>query len=168
MHKAAVEIQDAMYVSLISFAFPVRIFMTYFFAQLTTRSFRILTIGTIMDISLFTCVTIWLIKYEEYGQSDTGNPDESFGKRFMERVIEEIEAGHFRFDFLLACTAAFFWLKVFSLLRLTRTFGPLIKIIMSMLYQIMVFCILWGIQLLLFTCIGVLVFGELDEFEDFY
>jgi hypothetical protein len=53
--------------------------------------------------------------------------------------------GQFRMDILLAVIAGGFWLKVLNLLKLTKTFGPLIKIIFSMVKDISTLLILWSI-----------------------
>ena len=85
----------------------------------------------------------------------------------MWNLIEGIEDSSFRFDILLAFVSGMFWLKVFFLLKLTRTFGPMVKIIISMLADIISFCVIWCVQLFFFTCVGILIFGDLQEYENF-
>lgn len=65
-------------------------------------------------------------------------------------------------NFLLATVAAFFWFKVLMMLQLTKTFGPMLKIIVAMLKDLGTFSILWVLQLFIFACMGSLLFGELD------
>jgi len=74
----------------------------------------------------------------------------------LHHFIQDIESGAFKFDILLASIIGFFWLKIFFLLRLTRTFGPMIKIIQAIIVDILIFTVIWGIQLLFFTCVGIL------------
>lgn len=80
------------------------------------------------------------------------------------KIVEDIQTDTFRFDILLAVVTGLFWLKIFFLLKLTRTFGPMIKIIMSMLKDLTTFAVIWSIQLFLFACVGVLLFGEVEVF----
>merc|ERR1740117_637792 len=54
------------------------------------------------------------------------------------------------------------------MLMLTLTFGPLINIMIHMTKDLMVFLALFMIQLFAFTCIGILMFGQLKEFTSFY
>jgi len=68
----------------------------------------------------------------------------------------------FKMNFLIAVVAASFWFKVLMMLQLTKTFGPMIKIVVSMLKDLATFSILWIIQLFIFACIGFLIFGELE------
>ena len=85
----------------------------------------------------------------------------------LHHFIQDIESGAFKFDILLASIIGFFWLKIFFLLRLTRTFGPMIKIIQAIIVDILIFTVIWGIQLLFFTCVGILLFGQVPEYESF-
>ena len=86
----------------------------------------------------------------------------------MYTVIKNIDSGKFHFDFLLAAIAGCFWFRLLLVLKLTKTFGPMIKIVIVMLKELAIFVILWVIQLFIFTCIGILVFGELPEYLDFF
>ena len=82
-------------------------------------------------------------------------------------IVDDISTGAFRFDFLLALTVGFFWLKVLFLLRLTRTFGPLIKIIFAMVEQLMTFCVIWFVQIIFFACVAMMIFGEMKVYNNF-
>ena len=53
------------------------------------------------------------------------------------------------------------------LLKLTRSFGPLLKIIEKMMYDFGYFCVIWGVNLLFFTFLGMLLFTELPLFNSF-
>jgi hypothetical protein len=77
---------------------------------------------------------------------------------FLLNALDDIHTGKFRFDILLAFVGGLFWLKIMMLLRLTRTFGPIIKIISSMLETLVIFLILWLIIIMFFACMGMLLF----------
>ncbi len=51
----------------------------------------------------------------------------------MANVINDIDTGAFHFDFLLATVAGMFWGRMLLMLKLTKTFGPLLKIVGVML-----------------------------------
>lgn len=61
-----------------------------------------------------------------------------------------------------------FWLKVLFFFRLTRTFGPMIKIIVEMIKEMLVFCVIWLALLLFLNCIATSLFGDLPEYSDFF
>lgn len=86
----------------------------------------------------------------------------------MISTIEDIDSGGFRFDLLLAFHCGLLWLKVTFLLKLTRLFGPLIKIVTNMLGDIIEFCVLWFVSLLFFSCVGMLLFAEVPEYDNLY
>lgn len=62
----------------------------------------------------------------------------------------------------------FLWLRFLMMLQLTVTFGPMLRIIIAMIGEVVKFLIIW--LLVLFTlasCISLL-FGSLDAYSDFY
>jgi hypothetical protein len=63
----------------------------------------------------------------------------------MYQVLLNSESGKFRFDELLGFMASAFWLRILVMLRLTKLFGPLIRIIRAMLKELGIFIILWVI-----------------------
>eukprot|EP00347_Sterkiella_histriomuscorum_P007752 403347692 len=124
------------------------------------------------QLGLTICVIVWMWYYNanldivqlegSYGGSLTRN------QVFVLSVIEDISDGVFRFDMLLAVHCGFLWLKVTMLLKLTRSFGPLIKIVINMMQDILEFFVIWSINLVFFSCVGMLLFGELDQYNSIY
>ncbi|CDW85311.1 transient receptor potential cation subfamily member 4 [Stylonychia lemnae] len=100
-------------------------------------------------------------------QNDFGEGHLTTHEIFILNVIEDISDGSFRFDILLAIHTGFLWLKVMLLLKLTRMFGPLIKIVESMLVDIGQFAVVWIINLVFFACVGMLLFGEIEVYDHF-
>ena len=86
---------------------------------------------------------------------------------YIAHSIAQLESkdSAFKINFLIAVVAASFWFKVLMMLQLTKTFGPMIKIVVSMLKDLATFSVLWIIQLFIFACIGFLIFGELDQYQ---
>lgn len=60
------------------------------------------------------------------------------------------------------------WLKLFLKLRLTRTFGPMFKMLLNMSIDILPFLGIWALILLMFASVGLLIFGQLEAFTSFY
>ena len=52
------------------------------------------------------------------------------------------------------------------MLILTNTFGPLITITINMMRDLGIFFILFLIELIAFSCVGILSFGNLDDYRD--
>ena len=157
---AAVYLAEAMEVAFIVFSFPIRTIMVAVFSYRTGRNFKLLNFNTVVDTCLFIGVLAWFIKYEQL-MHEPVDKKHSFNhhETMMWNLIEDIEDSGFRFDILLSFVSGMFWLKVFFLLKLTRTFGPMVKIIIAMLADIISFCVIWCVQLFFFTCVGILIFG---------
>ena len=73
--------------------------------------------------------------------------------------------GDFHFDWLLSAVAFLFWLRLLFMLILTNTFGPLITITINMLRDLFIFFILFMIELTAFSCVGILSFGNLQDYN---
>ncbi len=71
-------------------------------------------------------------------------------------------------DYVLTFIAGSYWLKVLSLLKLTKTFGPLIKIIIQMVKDMFRLLLLWVILLMFFACIATMLFSQVQEYSNMY
>lgn len=70
----------------------------------------------------------------------------------------------FRLDILLAIVGFLTWLKLNFYLRNTKAFGPLFKMMEHMIFDLGKFMIIWLLIIVMFSCVGTLMFGELDAF----
>ena len=71
-------------------------------------------------------------------------------------------------DYLYWAISAWVWLRIILLFRLTRFLGPLIKMLQNMIYDMWIFLVLYGTQLLVFASIGNLLFSSVDEYSSLY
>lgn len=72
------------------------------------------------------------------------------------------------FTLLIALAAFNTWLKLLLRMRVTRTFGPMFKMLLNMAYDLVIFMFLWVVILLTFTCVSNLIFGDLPSFQNFF
>ena len=122
-----------------------------------------------LDLAVFACVVVWFEKYEVYLHDDNAgfnltDPPHEY-HRFMQHLLNDVGTGEFHFDWLLAGTAFLFWIRLISMLQLTSVFGPLIRTTMAMLQDLMIFFMLFTLQLIAFSCVGILAFGMLKPYE---
>lgn len=80
--------------------------------------------------------------------------------------IEMSGAYYIRFDFLLGGIAMLTWLKAILMLRLTEKYGPVIKMIMKMIQDLLKFFVIWFFVIFMFVCVAALIFGELHSFHE--
>ena len=59
------ELDESMFVAMISFSFPMQILMAFIFSKYTERRF-IMRSSNYLDLAIFGCVVVWFEKYEEY------------------------------------------------------------------------------------------------------
>jgi len=60
------------------------------------------------------------------------------------------------------------WFRFLSMLQLTRTFGPMLRIVITMFGEVLKFLIVYAIILSIFSSVAALMFGSLDEYKDFF
>jgi hypothetical protein len=70
-----------------------------------------------------------------------------------------------RWDYHLSFMAIFVWGKFIFMFENTRTFGPLIKIIIVMTLNLMKFLVIWALVILLFGCVATIVFIPYNAFQ---
>ena len=156
-----------MFVAMVSFSFPFQLAMAYIYSRYTNRNF-VLRSTSIVDMAIFGCVVLWFEKYEEYihdGNAGFGlsDPPHEF-HIFMQKFLNDINSGEFHFDWLLAGCAFLFWIRLIFMLQLTDVFGPLIRTTSAMMIDLFTFFLLFIIQLIAFSCVGILSFGNLEPY----
>ena len=59
------------------------------------------------------------------------------------------------------------WTRFMMMLQLTRSFGPILRIILSMVGEVAKFLVIWSIMLICLSSMATLLFGELSEYSEF-
>jgi len=166
------DLKEAEYASFITFSYFIRNVSQFCYCKFTKRSF-VISAEVIIDTALFCCVLLWIERDRYYHTHHTSHvfaadDADSSNSNFILNIIEANETGSFHFDYLLAFVATTFWARLFYMLQLTRQIGPLIKIIQAMIYDLTSFLVIYGISLMGFTSLGMMLFSELDEFTNFF
>lgn len=163
-------LDDAMYVAMISFTFPVYILTSALYAKLTNRVFVFKT-SNAYDLFICSLVGVWFWRFEYY----VHHPNEGYGlvegKPYWTEIVfknihDDIETGDFHFDWLIAAVSFFFWMRLLMMLQLTKWFGPLIAITSAMIVDMATFFGIFIINLLAFSCVGILIFAKLARYEN--
>lgn len=145
--------------------------MSYIYSQLTSRNFTVRSTNLI-DLVIVACFAVWFLKWQEYIRSENMgfNLEESptQAQRLMQRLLNDVNSRDFHFDWLLAATAFLFWIRLIFMLQLTSTFGPLIRTMVAMMADLVIFFQLFTIQMLAFACIGILTLGEMVYYESIF
>ena len=87
---------------------------------------------------------------------------------FILNILWDIHIHTYRFDYFLASVAFMLWFKVFWMCRVSETFGPIYKVLQKMIVDLTYFLAIWSIILVMFSCVGILMFGELNAFQEIH
>ena len=139
--------------------------LTILFALKSKRRFEFVTLSNFMDICIFTVfATRIYLEYQYYvkglssldDKDDIGTMyyDNIFGKRNDEDLL----------DYMYSIGSACLYLRIIMLFRLTRFLGPLIKMIQNMINDIIIFMVLFVIQLIVFATIATLLFASVGDY----
>ena len=71
------------------------------------------------------------------------------------------------FEYLLSLLTMVTWLKLFFSFRFTKTFGPLYKCMANMMEDLLKFLVIWALLILMFACMAILAFSNIDKFQSF-
>jgi hypothetical protein len=169
VHKIVGDLDDAMLTSFVTFAISAQIVLIYIHSKLTKRNFVFRDVQ-IVDLGTLIFLGFWIVKEKNYSKAtNMGLNLEKIPTReeiFLEALLVNIASGNFHFDFLLAGFAFFYWIRIILMLKLSSTFGPLIQIFIKMSQDMGTFFGLFFLQIVAFSAVGVLSFGEIHEYND--
>lgn len=172
MDNAAQYLFDVIFVSYIQLFFPLNMIMDRFFTYATKRKPAEIGINFLNEACLFIVIILLLIDEDRFiGHYDPmilfAREDMTDNQLFTCNVLQHQIKSTYPFEYLLAILAGNTWLKLLLKLRVTKLFGPMFKTLQNMTIDLVQFMIIWGIVLIMFSCISSLIFGQLDAFQDF-
>jgi hypothetical protein len=87
--------------------------------------------------------------------------------KFTSYIIDKSYQNEYRFDYLLSFLVMATWLKLFFSFRVTKVFGPMYKILFQMVLDLLKFLSIWVFVILMFTCMTLLAFSQIETFKSF-
>ena len=118
---AVTELDNGMYVAMISFSFPLQIISQCIYAKLTKRVYRFRMLNAI-DLIIFILVCVWFERFEVYMHTDNDGfsleDPPTLYQKFMKSVHDDIESGTFHFDYLMAAVDGMMWFRLLFMLEL--------------------------------------------------
>jgi hypothetical protein len=158
-----------MLISLCSFRTPVN----FIYTRLTGRSFTLSNLALI-DFCMLAYCGYFISVYYTYNTTERlhssllemmADEDDPFNL-FALNMMFNADIKEYRFDWMSGVFAGLIILKIIMMFQYTTQFGPILKMIITMSKQMIVFTIVWGIIIILFAITGQLVFFELTDFKD--
>ena len=159
------DMEVTVFLSIIMWFFPVRILLEMCFAAKAKRTFSLFNIINILDMSCFIVMFVRFIREFEYYREGIYDEEGKEEVRYFENIYE-FHDDEVLIDVLYSVAMACLWMRFIYSLRLNRFLGPLVKMIQMMIYDIMVFLVLFVCDLLIFASIGTLLFVSADNYKN--
>ena len=162
------------YLGVITFLYPVKIFLDIIFSYKTGRPYTFISWSNkninVLDIMLCLVFLIRINKeYFAYRYNlDKFEPNSTpYHETYYNNIYHREEDEEF-LSYLYAIAATLLWIRILFLIRFTKLLGPLMKIILSMSWDFFVFILLFVLGLVIFGIVGTLLFGDVSAYNSFY
>lgn len=157
-------------ITMCSFRTPVNIMYAY----LTDRPYKRNEM-TYVDLVILAYFVFFCSVYGHFNKIETVEPflvtvglmhEDRPMSIFAANMMFNADTKDFRYDWVMAFFTTLILLKAILQFTFTNSFGPILKMITTMISQLLIFTVVWGMLLLLFSCVGQLIFFELKDFKD--
>ena len=154
--------------AIFSLVLPSKILLFSIHNHLTKRDYTIM-VDDLCDFGITACVGIWVYTYFSWSKlSIDGTPATNDSEAYTYYSMLKNSTGEFRIIVFLAAMVVFLWGRFIMMLQLTKTFGPMLRIIIVMFADVLKFLFVWGLVLIMLSSVASLLFGELPEFANFF
>lgn len=122
------------------------------------------------DLGLAFCILFWVFKYANWSDVEVdgdGQFYETAHDRYTWTVVNKDRNNEFKIMPFLAVMVVILWLRFILMLQLTRKFGPMLRILINMVSDVLKFLLIWTLFIIMITSVASLLFGELADFKKF-
>ena len=119
-----------------------------------------------LDITSFITILIWIIKYYGDFSTDLSSYREEIKSSII--ITRMNTDANFNIKIVLALLIALQYARFIIALQVSRTFGPMVKILTSMIINLILFIVLFCAVFFIFAGSGLLLFQELSGYNDMY
>ena len=137
---------------------------------LTKRDYSY-SIDDICDFGILVCVIVWFYTFIEWSTLPKDEGSESYvitsADVYTYFTITKTLAGEFELMIFLSVMVMLIWGRFLLMLQLTKSFGPMLRIILNMFGDVFKFLFIWSVVIICLASVASLLFGELPEFTTF-
>ena len=134
------------------------------YASLRKVHIKTFTLSVLLNITSTIVIFVWIIKH--FGDYAT-DLDQYRTEERASIIISRMENDSgFNLKVVLAILLAIQFTRLVLALQVSRTFGPMVKILASMLVNVLIFLVLYAAMFFIFVGAGQLLFAELDAYKD--
>ena len=156
--------------SLMALIMPLKLVFFTIHNHLTKRDYTY-SIDDICDLAIAICVGVWIYTYEswnDYVIDESGTFAVTPAEKYTFNALTKSDAGEFYLLVFLASMILFMWGRFILMLQLTKTFGPMLRIIIVMIGDVLKFLFIWTVMLFCLASVASLLFGSLKEYSKFF
>ena len=162
------------------FFIPTQCLLFYMGIQTNKRGAASFQVSHWLELIILFVVIWWILTKSEADRFDAQNTmvkiiDEFLGGsnppkvmsdnlKLTSHIIYKSYENESRFEYILSTLVIASWLKFFFSLRVTKLFGPMYKILYSVVEDLLKFLIIWVFVILMFTCMALLAFSQIETF----
>ena len=132
------------------------------YARLRRKVVEVFTVEQIINLITFVVVIITFFRWR-LDFSQRTNADPRYNK--LSRMIASYNDSYLNTLISSAIILCLQWSRVFLILQLSKTFGPMIEIISAMIKLLVVFAFLFAAIMVIFMFTGVVLFYDVTEFK---
>lgn len=149
----------------LSIAYLFQNFQEVIYSRLKGIYTKVLGVSLILNIVTTLIVFYWLYKYIfEY----TVNLDDIDTQRRVKAIIDRMDGdSEFSLELSVAVLTSIQYARMIFALQMSRTFGPMVKILGNMLVDLVIFIFMYLLVFLIFTCASQLLFSDVNGYGDF-
>ena len=165
-----IAIMSSLKLSLCILIWPCRVILFSIHNYLTGRAYTY-SLDDLCDMVIALSILVWTYSYIAWSNVDLGMTEEE-RQRELPHVTrpDHVYVLHLyaydntykvRYLYLLAIFVFFMWLRFLMMTQLTKSFGPMLRIIITMFSEVLKFIFIWSILLVLQASVASILFGEL-------
>ena len=147
--------------------FFLPVFQEMLFAYKAQRHYNVFRVENFMRMVFFLVFLIVTLRHYTTYNTEVDHPTAGKEVKYFVRIYL-VEDAENEISYYYAIGSFVMWVNMLYKFRLTRFFGPLFKMIEQMLQDISVFMLLYLMQLILFACVGHILFSEIAAYEGIY
>lgn len=150
---------------ILSYTYLLKDIQELIYANIRNVHIKTFTFQMLINIACSIIVTFWIIMHFAEFKSGLGELSESEQATKLIKRMDDSEI--FGLNYILAALVSIQFMRLVSTLQVSRTFGPMVKTLGSMLVDGAIFLLLYVFIFIIFTSAGQLLFNELTGFSDF-
>ena len=150
------------YLSMLTLAFTIKDIQELIYTKLRGVFLQFFTIETILDFINAVVTIFWI--YKNYSSLELNLNSVRHELKAWELINNMQLDNTFNINIVIALTMGIQLTRLVFSLQVTKTFGPMIKILGSMLVSVVIFMLLFTVLFLIFAVIGLQLFLDLNAF----